>query len=289
MNHPPTASSDDPIEDRQVHNSVPVVGVSDKLPRGQVTRGHISEISWLLASPEALPVRDLSAIDRQRVVVVAPHPDDETLGCGGAIALLCHQNYDVQVLVISDGTLSHPNSQKYPAPALQSLREQETLTALSILGVERSAVTFLRLKDGSVPTLTAFNFPRAKALCQAYLKTALPDTIFIPWRFDPHADHRATWQLIQAAILSLGITPQAIEYPIWDWDIQQQQKTPDLVQISGWRLNIEPVLDRKCQAIAAYRSQLGQLIDDDPNGFCLTAELLTNFTRPWEVYFEEVL
>lgn len=287
MNHPPTESSDDPRSDRQVHNSVPVVEVSDELP--PQSRQNISEISWLLASPEALPVRDLSAIDRQRVVVVAPHPDDETLGCGGAIALLCNRIYDVRVLVISDGTLSHPNSQKYPAPALQSLREQETLTALSILGVERSAVTFLRLKDGSVPTLTAFNFPRSKTLCQAYLKTALPDTIFIPWRFDPHADHRATWQLIQAAILSLGITPQVIEYPIWDWDIQQQQKTPDLVQISGWRLNIEPVLDRKCQAIAAYRSQLGQLIDDDPNGFCLTAELLTNFTRPWEVYFEEVL
>ena len=287
MNHPPTESSDDPRSDRQVHNSVPVVEVSDELP--PQSRQNIAEISWLLASPEALPVRDLSAIDRQRVVVVAPHPDDETLGCGGAISLLGDRNYDVQVLVISDGTLSHPNSQKYPAPALQSLREQETLTALSILGVERSAVTFLRLKDGSVPTLTAFTFPRAKALCQAYLKTALPDTIFIPWRFDPHADHRATWQLIQAAILSLGITPQVIEYPIWDWDIQQQQKTPDLVQISAWRLNIEPVLDRKCQAIAAYRSQLGQLIDDDPNGFCLTAELLTNFTRPWEVYFEEVL
>ena len=287
MNHPPTESSDDPRSDRQVHNSVPVVEVSDELP--PQSRQNIAEISLLLASPEDLPVRDLSAIDRQRVVVVAPHPDDETLGCGGAIALLCNRIYDVRVLVISDGTLSHPNSQKYPAPALQSLREQETLTALSILGVERSAVTFLRLKDGSVPTLTAFNFPRAKTLCQAYLKTALPDTIFIPWRFDPHADHRATWQLIQAAILSLGITPQVIEYPIWDWDIQQQQKTPDLVQISGWRLNIEPVLDRKCQAIAAYRSQLGQLIDDDPNGFCLTAELLTNFTRPWEVYFEEVL
>ena len=264
MNHPPTESSDDPSEDRQVPNSVPVGGI-DRFPP-QVIRQNISEISLLLASPEDLPVRDLSAI-----------------------ALLCNRIYDVRVLVISDGTLSHPNSQKYPAPALQSLREQETLTALSILGVERAAVTFLRLKDGSVPTLTAFNFPRAKTLCQAYLKTALPDTIFIPWRFDPHADHRATWQLIQAAILSLGITPQVIEYPIWDWDIQQQQKTPDLVQISGWRLNIEPVLDRKCQAIAAYRSQLGQLIDDDPNGFCLSAELLTNFPRPWEVYFEEVL
>jgi LmbE family N-acetylglucosaminyl deacetylase len=245
--------------------------------------------SLLLANPEALTLRSIGAIDRQRVLVVAPHPDDETLGCGGAIALLCSQQYDVRVLIVSDGTLSHPNSRTHPAPSLQSVREQETLTAMAILGVELEQITFLRLKDGSVPTVTSFNFPKAKTLCQNYLTTVLPDTILLPWRFDPHADHRATWQLIQAAILSLGITPQLIEYPIWDWDTQQQQQRSDLAQISGWRLDISTVLERKCQAIAAYRSQLGQLIDDDPDGFCLTTELLANFQRPWEVYFEEIL
>jgi LmbE family N-acetylglucosaminyl deacetylase len=245
--------------------------------------------SFLLANPESLPFRDLSKIARQRVTIVAPHPDDETLGCGGAISLMCRKGYDVRVLVISDGTLSHPNSRKYPAPALQSLRARETQTALARLGVNRSAITFLGLKDGSVPTLTAANFHTAKLLCQNYLRVAAPDTIFLPWRFDPHPDHRATWQLIQAAILSLGLTPQTIEYPIWDWDLQQQKAAPHLDKIAGWRLDIGAALDVKLKAIGAYRSQLGLLIDDDPTGFCLTAELLTNFTRPWEVYFEEIL
>ncbi len=244
--------------------------------------------SLLLSKPETLPWRGLGAIDRQRVLVVAPHPDDETLGCGGAIALLCSKQYDVRILIVSDGTLSHPNSRTHPAPILQSVRERETLTAMAILGVAQDRVTFLRLKDGSVPTVTSFNFPKAKTLCQQYLKATLPDTIFLPWRCDPHADHRATWQLIQAAILSLGIAPQTIEYPIWDWDTHQQQ-VADLAHIAGWRLDISTVLAQKCQAIAAYRSQLGQLIDDDPDGFCLTAELLSNFQRPWEVYFEEIL
>jgi LmbE family N-acetylglucosaminyl deacetylase len=250
----------------------------------------------LLADPEALPVRDISTIlrrrsrsnERQRVLIVAPHPDDETLGCGGSIALLCSKGYDVKVLVISDGTASHPNSQKYPALVLQSIRSQETLTALAILGVDRSAITFLQLKDGAIPTVTSPNFLTAKSRCQKYLQKTLPDTIFIPWRSDPHADHRATWQLIQAAILSLGIAPQLIEYPIWDWDTAQKQQPPNLSDISGWRIDIQAVLDRKLQAIAAYKSQLGQLIDDDPNGFCLTAELLVNFTRSWEVYFEQI-
>jgi LmbE family N-acetylglucosaminyl deacetylase len=243
---------------------------------------------YLLANPESLPLRDLGAIDRQRVVIVAPHPDDETLGCGGAISLLTGKGYQVKVLVVSDGSGSHPNSQKYPAPALQAIRSQETIAALEILGVTPPDITFLQLKDGAVPTVTSPSFLTAKALCRNYLQATLPDTIFLPWRHDPHADHRASWQLIQAAILSLGIAPQVIEYPIWDWDCQQQQ-VAELSRIEGWRLDISAVLSQKTQAIAAYRSQLGQLIDDDPEGFYLSPEMLTNFTRPWEVYFEEII
>ncbi len=247
-------------------------------------RGHFP-----LLSPEDLPLQDLASVVQQRVVVVAPHPDDETLGCGGAIAILCNQGCDVKVLVISDGTLSHPNSQKYPAPALQSMREQETLTALALLGVKQEAITFLRLKDGSVPSCTAPHFKEAKVRCQDYLQKAIPETIFMPRRFDPHPDHRATWQLIRTALLELGMMPRRIEYPIWDWDAKQQKKISDFNRIAGWRLDIDAVLERKRQAIAAYRSQLGQIIDDDPHGFCLLPELLANFVRPWEVYFEEVL
>ncbi|WP_295621864.1 PIG-L deacetylase family protein [Chamaesiphon sp. GL140_3_metabinner_50] len=293
---PASSSTDEPPDDdshserlRQRFNQMrlsPQFGVIHQLP---IPKSHADDAGLLLSSPETLPLRDLSAIDRQRVVIVAPHPDDETLGCGGAIALLCDKGYRVKVLVISDGTGSHPNSQKYPAPLLQSIRSQETIAALGILGVEPNAISFLQLKDGAVPTITSPTFHQAKALCRNYLQATLPDTIFLPWRCDPHADHRASWQLIQAAVLSLGITPQIIEYPIWDWDTRQQKAVSNLSRINGWRLDIQSVLAQKIQAIAVYRSQLGQLIDDDPDGFCLSAEMLTNFTRPWEVYFEEVI
>jgi LmbE family N-acetylglucosaminyl deacetylase len=144
------------------------------------------------------------------------------------------------------------------------------------------------MKDGSLPTLTSSNFQSAKVLCQSYLKETLPGTIFIPWRSDPHSDHRATWQLIKTAVLDSTMTPRCIEYPIWDWDVQQRKRIPNLNRIFGWRLDIRAVLEQKRQAIAAYRSQLGQIIDDDDNGFCLTLEILANFTRSWEAYFEEI-
>ena len=280
-----------------------------------------------LSNPSVLPWRLVTEIAHSPALVVAPHPDDETLGCGGAIALLRSLNCDVRVLVISDGTLSHPRSQKYPGHALRELRESETLLALSVLGVEPNAVTFLRLQDGSIPA----HDKNAVASCRTYLTEVAPQIIFLPWRYDPHPDHRSTWKLIHTAHFKLRLSPRFIEYPIWDWDPEQRDKgvwgvggvggdegdegdkgdnltssspssspspsspsspssplpTPPQ-KLTTWRLNIDRVVELKQQAIAAYRSQTTNLIDDDPEGFRLTPEMLLNFTRPWEVYLEEI-
>ena len=234
-----------------------------------------------LDCPAVLPLHSVAAIACSSAVVVAPHPDDETLGCGGAIALLRALGCDLRVLVVSDGTLSHPNSRQFPAPALRALRESETLSALAVLGVNPSAVTFLRLPDGAITTSES-----ALAACQHYLAEIAPQTIFLPWRADPHPDHRASWSLIHAAITSLNQSPRLIEYPIWDWDIEQRGNLPDAANVTSWRLDISAVVELKRQAIAAYRSQITNLIDDDPAGFRLTSEMLANFTRAWEVYLE---
>lgn len=239
-----------------------------------------------LATATALPLRSISSIDPDRVLVVAPHPDDETLGCGGAIALMRSLHYPVQVLVISDGTQSHPRSRKYPAPALQHLREQETIAALNILGVEAAAVTFLRLQDGAISD--ALSSEAIGEACVAHLIAAAPKTIFLPWRCDPHPDHRATWQLLHKAISSLSIAPQIVEYPIWDWDLEQRGSVENAAKVIGWRLDITMVASLKQQAIAQYRSQTTNLIDDDPEGFRLTPEILTYFSQSWELYFEEI-
>lgn len=241
-----------------------------------------------LSNPMLLPLRSVHTIATNRILIVAPHPDDETLGCGGAIALLRSLGCSVQVLVMSDGTLSHPRSLKYPPPRLRALREAETLEALSTLSVSRTETTFLRLPDGSIPTLESSEAEVAVALCRAHLQLVKPETVFLPWRFDPHPDHRATWQLINAVLNELDYLPRMIEYPIWDWDPEQRGDFAECKRIVGWRLNIQNVLKTKLKAIAAYRSQTTDLIDDDPEGFRLTAEMLRNFARPWELYLEVV-
>lgn len=239
-----------------------------------------------LLQPKSLPWRSHLSIAGP-VLVVAPHPDDETLGCGGLIALLRQLGQPVQVLVMSDGTQSHPRSQQYPAPRLQALRESETLAALAMLGVSQAETTFFRWPDGAVPSANSSEFTTAVTHCHQYLQTKSPQTILLPWRFDPHPDHRATWEIVQTAAGQLEAVPRLVEYPIWDWDPEQQGDFANLPRIGGWRLDITVVLEMKRYAISAYRSQTTNLINDDPQGFQLTPEMLANFYRPWELYLEE--
>jgi LmbE family N-acetylglucosaminyl deacetylase len=236
-----------------------------------------------LTHPETLPLASVASIAAASALVVAPHPDDETLGCAGAIALLCARGCRVRILVVSDGAQSHPNSRKYPAPALRALRKTETLIAMKLLGVERSDITFLQIPDGAIPAPESPQFNTAAALCHAYLAATSPQLLFLPWRDDPHPDHRATWQLFAAAVARCTFAPKTLEYPIWDWDEHQRRSLcPGLV--TPWRLDISSVVDLKQQAIAAYRSQTTDFIDDDPTGFRLSPTMLANFAHPWEIY-----
>lgn len=244
-------------------------------------------------TPESLPLLNIKMVGNtsQSILVVAPHPDDETLGCGGAIALLCQLNIPVKVLIVSDGTKSHPNSVAYPSPVLKKLREQESLAALAVLGVASEAVTFLGLPDGAVPGRRGDEviekiqeYKNALALVTQYLNNSTPSIIFLPYREDPHPDHRASWQLFAAGIENLTYVPRIVEYLIWDWDLEQRGNFSQ--QIEAWRYDISSVLELKQQAIAKYRSQISDLIDDDPEGFRLTPQMLENFTQPWEVYLE---
>ncbi|MFM2305133.1 MAG: hypothetical protein RLZZ135_2546 [Cyanobacteriota bacterium] len=236
-----------------------------------------------LAQPQTLPLLHISAIVTERVLVVAPHPDDETLGCAGAIALLAAQGCNVWVLVVSDGTQSHPNSRQYPAPILQQLRAAETQSAMAKLGVTSDRITFMELPDGAIPTPGTIDFNAVVDRFINYLTAVNPQTIFAPCRTDPHPDHRATWQILHAALAQAQLTPRSIEYPIWDWDPLQRSST-NSTEIQAWRLDISQVVELKQQAIAAYRSQTTDLIYDDPTGFRLTPELLANFAHPWEIY-----
>jgi len=223
-----------------------------------------------------------------KTLVVAPHPDDESLGCGGAVALLRKFGNEVTVLTVSDGALSHPNSKKFPALKLRDLRERETIAALDILGVSEDKITFLRFPDGSVPGELSDDFAAAVTIVRNHLAKISPQTILLPWRRAPHPDHLASWQIVKAAIIERRGDYRVLEYPIWLWERAENIDLPREENIKIRRLKINEAAVQKQAAIRAHASQITGLIDDDPSGFQLSAEVLAHFDVAFETYFEEI-
>lgn len=81
------------------------------------------------------------------IVVLSPHPDDETLGLGGLIAQARSAGQEVHVVVLTDGAGSHPNSIEYPPEKLIDLRKAEVRAAGEILGMDQACIHHLDLPD----------------------------------------------------------------------------------------------------------------------------------------------
>lgn len=242
-----------------------------------------SDLAHALES-RAHPLTDLRTIGP--ALVMAPHPDDESLGCGGTIVHLRQLGYPVHVLFVSDGTLSHPNSASYPAARLRHLRETEAREALQMLGVAADACTFMQLPDRRVPSAGESGFAEAVTVVVELLNRLQPATLFMPWQRDPHPDHRACWQIGQQAAHDARSKPRVLEYLIWLWELGSPNDLPqpDITQL--WRVDITDVQPQRDRAIAAHRSQVTRLIDDDPTAFYLSPELLAHFAPPRELFVE---
>lgn len=236
------------------------------------------------------PVRPASyAAALGSTVVIAPHPDDEALGCGGLLALLRQASQPVAAVLVSDGTMSHPNSALFPAPARQAIREGEFRHALTILGLEQAEPLLLALPDGQVPdSADAPGFVEAVARLQEFLEQQQAATVLVPWRRDPHPDHRATSRLVQAALATMPHPPRCIEYVVWAWERAAPEDLPKPTDdVNGFRLDVSAVTAQKQRAIAAHRSQVAPgVFTDDPAGFLLSQEMLAHFAGTYEVFFE---
>lgn len=236
------------------------------------------------------PVRAASfAAGLGSTVVIAPHPDDEALGCGGLLALLRQAGQPTAAVLVSDGTMSHPNSVLFSAPARQAVRAAEFHHALTILGTDETEPLLLGLPDSRVPNgPNEPGFNEAVARLRDFLERQQAATVLVPWRRDPHPDHRATAQLVQAALAGLPHPPRRLEYVVWAWERAAPEDLPTAADaVRGFQLNIEAGLRQKQQAIAAHRSQVAPgVFTDDADGFLLSADMLAHFAGPHEVYFE---
>ncbi|MBT1546850.1 bifunctional PIG-L family deacetylase/class I SAM-dependent methyltransferase [Curtobacterium aurantiacum] len=184
------------------------------------------------------------------VVVVAPHPDDETLGAGGLIAAAAQAGIAVHVLLLTRGERSHPDSPTTTPERLAATRDDEFVAALGALHPDATS-TSSRIPDGATREHRA---EVTAALDDVLAAAARPALLVAPWRGDGHRDHRIAGEVAEAAAAS-ATDVTLLAYPIWAWHWDD----PD-ASVAPWdRARTLPLPDalvaRKRAALDAYPSQ----------------------------------
>jgi LmbE family N-acetylglucosaminyl deacetylase len=240
----------------------------------------MGRIADILAGFEKLPKAGLQTIlQGRKPMILAPHPDDESLGCGGLIAAACAAGTPPLVIILTDGSASHPDSKLFPPHRLAEIREQETLQATRLLGLPGQNLHFFRQPDSRLAAGGDFE---ALVRHAATLGEQQGCKLVIgPWHGDPHCDHEATAGI--AAAVALRCSWPLLSYPVWGW-LRDPDSAFEEPRKTGWRLDISEYLPCKRRAIAAHVSQYGELIPDSPLGFRLPQNLLSIFERPFEVF-----
>lgn len=229
----------------------------------------------------ALPALSLSPPPR-RVVLLAPHPDDEVLACGGLLALLASAGTAIHLVAVTDGEASNPGGSVSPAE-LAARRRMESTTALAALGLPAALpVTRLGRPDGGSASLQE---PVEQAL-SGPVRLDSGDWLLAPWTGDGHPDHEAVGR---AAVQAATVTgARLLAYPVWAWQHAHPADAPDTQPPWSRALQVPlppEVAAAKARAVAAFASQihpLGPLPQDAP---VLSAEVLARFARPYEIVF----
>jgi LmbE family N-acetylglucosaminyl deacetylase len=224
----------------------------------------------------------ISGGDSDRVVVFAPHQDDETLGCGGTIIKKIQRGSQVWVVYMTDGSRTNNNHihQYLPTDELIEMRRLEALQACAALGVVEERVSFLGYEDSTLCN----NIASATQKVRDIVSDIRPTSIFIPYRNDGHPDHEATAQIAMDVLMALHQAADVYEYPAWFWNYWPMTKmdlkklyrekrllTEILTMVRGLKAlncthDIQGVLDQKRNAIMQHRSQMQNIVGSDSWG-----------------------
>src|SRR3989304_3073284 len=170
--------------------------------RRHTCRAYKAIMRRTVRSPEGA---DLSGL----AIVFSPHPDDETLGCGGTIVRKRRAGAAVKIVMMTNGSLSH--RRLFPEDGMKALGAGEVLAAARVLGVEQQDVIFLEFQDGTLSERRE----AAAAKVVEILARERPDQVFVPYVNEAHSDHAAANRIVRSALRTCGVETVIYEYPIW--------------------------------------------------------------------------
>ncbi|MGZ4721601.1 PIG-L family deacetylase [Oryzihumus sp.] len=222
---------------------------------------------------ELMPLLDWGGVGH--VVVVAAHPDDESLGAGGLIAEAARRDLPVDVVVATLGEASHPGSPTVTPERLARWRAEEVVEAVRAVAPQ-ARTHLLQLPDGQLADHVAAVRDAVVALAPAGC------WVLAPWFEDGHPDHTAAAAGASAAARQVGAT--LLEYPVWAW----HWATPADPRVPWGHMLRQPLdaglRERKRAALAAHRSQTEALSDQPGDEVLLAPGFVAHFDRPYELF-----
>ena len=210
----------------------------------------------------------------KRLVVVAPHPDDEVLGPGGLARMAADAGTPVVIVAVTDGGASHPGSPTLTPERLVDARLGERVEALARLGLAESAVTRLGIPDGGVAGRETDLERRLAELLEP------GDLCLCTWSADGHPDHEAVGRAAERAAAARAAA--LVQFPIWmwHWSFPADPRVPwDRMR----RVELPPhVVAAKQRAVDAFATQVRALSDDPADAAILPPHVLARLLRSSE-------
>ena len=213
------------------------------------------------------------------LLVLAAHADDETLGAGSLIAAASRRGQPVTVVVVTDGTASHPASETTTSAELGEVRRREARAALDELGPGVRLV-MLGVPDGAVREHRDAVRDRLVDLVDELAPSAVVST----WRGDGHRDHRVLGELAAEVVAGAHPAPELLEYPVWMWHWGSPGH-PDV----PWAQLVQLTVDEEARvarqhALARYVSQVRPLSARPGDEAVLRPEFLAHFAAGRDVF-----
>jgi len=186
-----------------------------------------------------------------RVMVFAPHQDDDVIGCGGSIAMHVKNNHDVTIVYMTSDMGSKKCMRKYGKDGVKKVRDAEARQAADVLGVKK--LIFLNCDDNFIKH-TLEDTQKIVEILSQLLHDTKPHVVYIPHKHDNHPDHMLTYDLVMQAREKAKnwLVPTVLCYEIW---------RP--IHRVSYKENISDYINLKITAIQKHQSQLEEMRFDD--------------------------
>jgi len=187
-----------------------------------------------------------------KLLVIAPHPDDETIGAGGLIAMHRARSMPVSVVFLTSGEASNRRCCEIDPAIVATRRQNQAQEAMARLGVSQDALYWMELTDSNIPDRKNPAFNQVVEALAWIIQHESPDEILCPHPEDGWQDHENAYHIVDESSRRIGNDTRIFNYFIWAPYNLPKQKWDDFRQHHWRKLDILPVLKDKRAALDCY-------------------------------------